>query len=129
MNRRGDWFIDVTNKYFTNAILAKVVILSTFVMVFKTYNIQLPKNLMYLGLHPPNTWKIRSMWKFSFCEQLSSPHWPMSEAKFYSQVQILHTCVVSSLWAKLIKIIKNWLISKYYYWGQHLSFTLELVSK
>jgi hypothetical protein len=36
--------------------------------------------------------------KFSFCEHLSSPHWPMSEPNFYLQVQILHECVVSSLW-------------------------------
>jgi hypothetical protein len=30
-------------------------------MVIKTYNVQLPENLMYLGLHPPKHWKITSM--------------------------------------------------------------------
>jgi hypothetical protein len=28
------------------------------------------------------TWKITSMWKFSFYEHLSSPHWSMSEQFF-----------------------------------------------
>jgi len=32
----------------------KKIILSSFAMVIKTYNIQLLENLMYLGLHPPN---------------------------------------------------------------------------
>jgi len=50
------------------------------------------------------TWKITSMWKFSFCEHLSSPHWPMNEPKFYPQVWILHRGVVSSLWVEPIKL-------------------------
>ncbi len=48
-------------------------------------------------------WKITSMWKFSFCKHLSSPYWPMSEQNFYPQVQILHRCIVSSLWAEPTK--------------------------
>jgi hypothetical protein len=32
--------------------LIEKIILSAFAMVIKTYNVQLPKNLMYLGLHP-----------------------------------------------------------------------------
>ncbi len=51
-----------------------------------------------LRVRSTKTWKITSMWKFSFCEHLSSPHWPMSEPKFYPQIQILHRCVISSLW-------------------------------
>jgi len=78
-------------------------ILSAFAMVIKTYNIQLPENLMYLGLHPPKRGKITSMWKISFNEHLSSPHWPMGEQKIYTQVQIMHRCVLSSLWVKLIE--------------------------
>ncbi len=70
-------------------------ILSIFVHV-----IQCSPNV--LRVTSTQTWKITSMWKFSFCEHLSSPHWPMSESKFYPQVQILHKCVVSSLWAKPI---------------------------
>jgi hypothetical protein len=46
------------------------------------------------------TWKSTSMWKFSFYECLSSPYWPMREPKFYTQVQIMHRCIVFSLWAK-----------------------------
>ncbi len=90
-------------------------ILLAFTMVIKTYDIQLPENLMYLGyihsnIEPttwkPNvlrvtftqTWKITSMGKFSFYEQLSSSHWPTFTltnewANFYPQVQILHTCI------------------------------------
>jgi hypothetical protein len=49
------------------------------------------------------TWKITSMWKFSFYEHLSFPHWSMSEPKFYPQFQILHRCIVSSLCAEPIK--------------------------
>jgi hypothetical protein len=47
------------------------------------------------------TGKITSIWKFSFFEHLSSPHWSMSEPKCHPQVQILHRCIVSSsLWAE-----------------------------
>jgi hypothetical protein len=73
----------------------KKIILSTFVMVIKPYNVQL------LRVTSIQTWKITSMWKFSLCEHLSPPHWLMSEPKFYPQVQILHKCVVSSLWVEL----------------------------
>jgi hypothetical protein len=55
-----------------------------------------------LGVTFTQTWKITSMWKFSFYEHLSSWHWPISEENSYLQVQILHRCVVSSLWAKPI---------------------------
>jgi hypothetical protein len=41
-------------------------ILSTFVMVIKTYNVQLPKNLMYLGLHPPKHKKLHPCENFHF---------------------------------------------------------------
>jgi hypothetical protein len=58
---------------------------------------------MYLGLHPPKHEKLHPCEKNSLCEHLSSPHWPMDEPKFYPQVQILHKCIVSSLWAKPTK--------------------------
>ncbi len=93
-------------------------ILSIFAMIIKTYNVQLPENLMYLGLHPPKheRWKLHPCENFHFVNTLSSSHWPMNEPKFYPQVQILHRCVVSSLWAEPITMIPpvlnvcNWLI-------------------
>jgi hypothetical protein len=53
------------------------------------------------------TWKITSMWKFSFYEHVSFPHWPMNEPKFYPQVQIMHNCIVFSMWAKPINNMDN----------------------
>jgi hypothetical protein len=38
----------------------KKIILSTFAMVIKTYNIQLLENLIYLELHPPKHEKLHS---------------------------------------------------------------------
>jgi hypothetical protein len=80
-------------------------ILSTSLMIIKTYNVQL------LRVTVIQTWEIIFMWKFSFCEHLSSPHWSMNEQIFYSQVQILHKCVVSSLWVEPINA--KTLISRY----------------
>jgi hypothetical protein len=48
------------------------------------------------------TWKITFMWKFSFFEHLPFLDWPMSELEFYPQIQILHKCIVSSLWVESI---------------------------
>jgi hypothetical protein len=70
-------------------------------MVIKTYNVQLLENLMYLKLHPPEHWKLHPCEKFHLWT-LVIPHWPMNEPKFYPQIQILHICVVSFLWAELI---------------------------
>ncbi len=62
------------------------------------------------------TWKIISMWKFSFCEHLSSSHWPMNGQNFYPQVQILHKCIVTSLWVEslntiwLVLNVSNWFV-------------------
>jgi len=56
--------------------------------------------LNVLRVTSTQTWKITSMWKFSFYEHLSSPHWLMSEQNFYPQVQILHICVIFSLWVE-----------------------------
>ncbi len=60
------------------------------------------KNLIYIGLHSPKHEKLHPF-EIVFCEHLSFPHWQMSEQIFYPQVQILHRCIVSSLWAEPIK--------------------------
>jgi hypothetical protein len=41
-------------------------ILSTYAMVIKTYNVQLSKNLKYLGLHPPKHGKLHPWENFHF---------------------------------------------------------------
>jgi hypothetical protein len=73
-------------------------------MVIKTYNIQLPKNLMYLGLHPPKHGKLHPCENFHYVNicHLHIGQW--GEPKFYPQIQILHKCIVSSLWAKPINV-------------------------
>ncbi len=68
------------------------------------------QNLQRLTSQKPNvlrvtstqTWKITSMWKFSFFEHLPFLDWPMNELEFYPKIQILHKCIVWSLWAEWI---------------------------
>jgi len=68
-------------------------------MVIKAYNIQLPENLMYLGLHPPKHEKLHAS-KFFYRINTLHLHIDQYEQIFYPQVQILHRCIVSALWAE-----------------------------
>ncbi len=73
-------------------------------------------------------WKITSIWKISFYEHLSSPHWLMSEPKFYLEVQIWHRCIDSSLWAKATNNTSHLLECCFLLWQKEVS-NVEIVSK
>jgi hypothetical protein len=55
-----------TQENFTPTHSLKKRILSTFAMVIKTYYVQLPKNLMYLRLHPPKHGKLHPCENFHY---------------------------------------------------------------
>jgi hypothetical protein len=79
------------------------------VIVIKTYDCLTTWKPNVLRVTSTQTWKITFIWKFSFYEHLSSPHWSMSQQIFYPQVQILHKCIVSSLWEEPINWTWLWL--------------------
>jgi hypothetical protein len=60
------------------------------------------QNLQRSTSWKPNVLKVTSMWKFSFCEHLPFLDWSMNELEFYPQVQILHKCIIFSLWVEPI---------------------------
>jgi hypothetical protein len=64
-------------------------------MVIKAYDVQLPKNLMYLRLHPPkheNLHPYENFHSMNICEL----HIDQYEPKYYPQVKTLHIYVISS---------------------------------
>jgi hypothetical protein len=71
---------------------------STSMMVIKTYHIQLPENQMYFELHAPKHEKLhpREIFHFVNTHNLHINQW------FNPQVQILHKCIISSLWVEPI---------------------------
>ncbi len=88
------------NNFFSKYSLSKEIASNEWILSIKnetSSSLCNGSNFRSILMHPPQTWKITSSWKFSFFEHLSPPHWPISEPKFYLQVQILHKCIVSSL--------------------------------